>query len=84
VLPAANQFCCRIVLSAANQFLLSNSSVCDESVFTAKLCRPQRICFRCKIVLSAANLLSLANCVACSEPVFAGKLCGLQRTNFRC
>jgi hypothetical protein len=74
VLLAANQFFCRIVLSAANQFFLPNSSVCDELVFTAELCRPQRICFRCKIMLSAANLLSLANCVAYIEPIFAAEL----------
>jgi hypothetical protein len=77
-------FCCRIVLSTASQFSLPNSGVCDESVFTIELCRPQRICFHCRIVLSIANLVSLPNCVTCSKPTFALELCWRRPINFCC
>jgi hypothetical protein len=75
-----NQPHCWIVLSEANQFSLSNSSGCDESISAAELCGLQRTSFRCWIVYSAGNLVfavelccpqrircSLPNFVFCSE-----------------
>jgi hypothetical protein len=86
---AASQSRCWIVLSTTNQFSLSNSGVCGESVFDVELCRPRRISFlyrngvvcsesgfRCRIVLPVAKQVFAAELVlSAAKQVFAAELC---------
>jgi hypothetical protein len=67
-------FHCRIVVSAANWFSLSNCDVSSELVLIAELRCQQRIDFRCRIVVLLANWFSLPNHGVSSEPIFIAKL----------
>jgi hypothetical protein len=62
-------FCCRILVSAVNHFLLSNYVVYNESSFAAELCFPQRMYFCCQIAWPAANQFLLSNSGGCNEAV---------------
>ena len=64
-----NQFRCRIVLSAVNEFSLPNCVSATNS-------------FRCRIVLYAATEFSLLNVYSAMNQVFPAELCCLQQWVF--